>query len=305
MISSDPCAPQADSKASSARALPGKLGAFIELAKPGVGGLVILTTLCGALTAPVTIGLGRLAAALVGTSLVVASANGLNMVIERHSDALMSRTRTRPLPTRRLSAEQALLFCLAACLVGSALLFGFVGRVAALLTLSALVSYVVAYTPLKRVTPLALFVGAVPGAIPPLIGWASATGTLSRLAWLEFAVLFVWQLPHFLAISIFRKEEYARAGLQVLSVSHGVRRAKIEIAVYSLLLVGVSLLPVGLGLAGMGYAVVALGCGLGFLALATAGLSMRDDRRWARRVFFASMPYLVIVLGALATFSVR
>lgn len=305
MISSDPCAPQADSPAPSARALPGKLGAFVELAKPGVGGLVILTTLCGALTAPVTMGLGRLAAALVGTSLVVASANGLNMVIERHSDALMSRTRTRPLPTGRLSAEQALMFCFGACVVGSALLFGLVGSVAALLTLGALVSYVVAYTPLKRVTPLALFVGAVPGAIPPLIGWASATGTLSRLAWLEFAVLFVWQLPHFIAISIFRKDEYARAGLQVLSVSHGVRRAKIEIAVYALLLVLVSLLPVGLGLAGMGYAVVALACGLGFLALATAGLSMHDDRRWARRVFFASMPYLVIVLGALATFSVR
>lgn len=306
MISSDPCAPQADSPARPARALPaGKLGAFVELSKPGVGGLVILTTLCGALTAPVTMGLGRLAAALVGTSLVVASANGLNMVIERRTDALMSRTRLRPLPTHRLTPEQALLFCLGACVVGSALLFGFVGHVAALLTLGALVSYVAAYTPLKRVTPLALFVGAVPGAIPPLIGWASATGTLSRLAWLEFAVLFVWQLPHFIAISIFRKEEYARAGMQVLSVAHGVRRAKIEIAVYSLLLVVVSLLPVGLGLVGLGYAVVALGCGLGFLALATAGLSMSDDRRWARRVFFASMPYLVVVLGALASFSVR
>ena len=123
------------------------------------------------------------------------------------------------------------------------------------------------------------------------------------MAWLEFAVLDVWQLPHFLAIAIFRKEEYARAGMRVLSVSHGVRRSKIEIALYSLALVVVSLLPVGLGLAGMVYAVVALTCGLAFLALATAGLSMHDDRRWARRVFFASMPYLVIVLGALAGFA--
>lgn len=265
--------------------------------------MVILTTLCGALTAPVTMRLPQLAAALVGTSLVVAAANGLNMVIERNSDALMSRTRHRPLPTRRLSPELALGFCAAACAVGSALLFAFVGSLAAWLTLGALVSYVVAYTPLKRVSPLALFVGAVPGAIPPLIGWASATGTLDRLAWLEFAVLYVWQLPHFLAIAIFRKEEYARAGMRVLSVSHGVRRSKIEIALYSLALVVVSLLPVGLGLAGMVYAVVALTCGLAFLALATAGLSMHDDRRWARRVFFASMPYLVIVLGALAGFA--
>ncbi|MGC4093629.1 MAG: heme o synthase [Polyangiaceae bacterium] len=308
MISSDPCAAtQADSPSSSPERARsgGMLGAFVELSKPGVGGLVILTTLCGALSAPVTIGLGKLAAALVGTSLVVAAANGLNMVIERHSDALMSRTRHRPLPTRRLTPELALGFCALSSVVGMALLLTFVGTLAALLTLSALVSYVVAYTPMKRISPLALFVGAVPGAIPPLIGWASATGGLDRLAWLEFAVLFVWQLPHFLAIAIFRKEEYARAGMKVLSVVHGVRRSKIEIALYSLLLVVVSLLPVGLGLAGMGYAVVALACGLAFLALATGGLSMSDDRRWARRVFFASMPYLVIVLGALAGFASR
>jgi protoheme IX farnesyltransferase len=156
---------------------------------------------------------------------------------------------------------------------------------------------------LKRVTPLALFVGAVPGAIPPLIGWASATGTLSSLAWAEFAVLFVWQLPHFLAIAIFRRDEYARASLRVLPVVHGIRRTKIEIALYSLGLVAVSLLPIGLGLTSMAYAVVALASGLGFLVLATAGFSTRDDRRWARRVFFASMPYLVIVLSTLAVFS--
>jgi heme o synthase len=307
VISSDPCgAVQADSASPSdtdARPAGGVLGAFVELSKPGVGGLVITTTLCGALTAPVTIGLGRLIATLVGTSLVVAAANGLNMVIERKSDALMSRTRHRPLPTRRLSAELALVFCAVSSVVGMALLLAFVGNLAALLTLSALVSYVIAYTPLKRVTPLALFVGAVPGAIPPLIGWAAATGTLEPLAWLEFAVLYVWQLPHFLAIAIFRKDEYARAGMRVLSVSHGVRRSKIEIALYSLLLVVVSLLPVGLKLAGMAYAVVALTCGLAFLALATSGFSAPDDRRWARRVFFASMPYLVLVLGALAVFA--
>jgi protoheme IX farnesyltransferase len=307
VISSDPCgAVHSDAASPSdtqARPLAGTLAAFLELSKPGVGGLVVTTTLCGALTAPVTMSLGRLSAALLGTSLVVGAANGLNMVIERKSDALMSRTRLRPLPTRRLSPELALLFCAVSSVLGTALLLAFVGNLAALLTLSALVSYVVAYTPLKRVTPLALFVGAVPGAIPPLIGWAAATGTLAPLAWLEFAVLYVWQLPHFLAIAIFRKEEYARAGMRVLSVSHGVRRSKIEIALYSLLLVGVSLLPVGLKLAGMGYALVALTCGLAFLALATAGLSMQDDRRWARRVFFASMPYLVIVLSSLAVFA--
>ncbi len=277
--------------------------ALLELSKPGVGGLVVLTTLCGALSAPGRIAIGNLLLTLVGTSLVVAAANGLNMVIERHSDALMRRTQSRPLQTKRLSVAAALSFCAASGVLGLALLLTWVGWLAAALTAAALVSYVVAYTPLKRVGPIALYVGAVPGAIPPLIGWASVTGELATLAWLQFALLFVWQLPHFLAIATFRREEYARAGLLVLPVVHGVRRTKIEILLYSLLLAIVSLLPVALGLAGFGYALVALTCSLGFLWLASAGLSALDDRRWARRVFFASMPYLVIMLGSLAAFA--
>lgn len=277
--------------------------AFLELGKPGVGGLVVLTTLCGALSAPGKLALGHLLVTLIGTSLVVAAANGLNMVIERHSDALMRRTQTRPLPTQRLSVQSALAFCALSSVLGLALLLSCVGWLTAALTAAALVSYVAAYTPLKRVTPIALFVGAIPGAIPPLIGWASVTGSIGRLALLEFALLFVWQLPHFLAIAIFRREEYARAGLLVLPVVHGVRRTKVEILLYSLLLAFVSLLPVGLGLTGFGYAIVALACGLGFLWLASAGLAARDDRRWARRLFFSSMPYLVIMLASLAAFA--
>ncbi|MDQ2647163.1 MAG: UbiA family prenyltransferase, partial [Myxococcota bacterium] len=136
-------------------------------------------------------------------------------------------------------------------------------------------------------------------------GWASVMGSLSALAWMQFWILFVWQLPHFLAIAIFRREEYARAGMKVLPVVHGVRRTKIEIALYTLVLVLVSLLPIGLGLASWAYAIVALGSGLSFLVLATAGLAAKNERRWARRVFFASMPYLVVVLGALAVFAER
>ena len=283
--------------------LPRGVPAFVELAKPGVAGLVIVTSLCGALTASQPIGLGKLLLSLIGTCAVVAAANGMNMWMERDADALMRRTRTRPLPTGRVSPRAALLFCAACSVVGLSLLAFCVGALPTALTAAALTSYVLAYTPLKRITPLALFVGAIPGAIPPLIGWASVAGSLSTLAWLEFAVLFVWQLPHSLAIAIFRRDDYARAGMRVLPVARGVRRTKIEIVLYSWLLVAVSLLPVGLGLTGMGYAVVAITCGLLFLALATAGLSVHDDDRWARRVFFASLPYLVIVLGALAVFS--
>ncbi len=297
--------PTASSVETPAGDLPGGAAAFIELGKPRVAGLVIVTSLCGALTAPQPIGLPKLLLSLAATCAVVASANGLNMWLERDTDALMRRTRSRPLPTGRLTPRQALWFCGISAVVGLSLLFFFVGALAALLCATALVSYVAAYTPMKRVSPLALFVGAVPGAIPPLIGWASATGTLSVFACLMFAILFVWQLPHFLAIAIFRRDEYARAGMRVLPVARSVRRTKVEIAIYTWLLVAVSLLPVGVGLAGIGYAVVAIASGLGFLALATAGLSVRDDNRWARRVFFASMPYLVIVLGALAIFTTR
>jgi protoheme IX farnesyltransferase len=278
-------------------------GVLVELAKPGVTGLVAVTMLTGALTAPGQIGFGRLTIALVGTVLVVASANALNMYLERDTDALMSRTRNRPLPSGRLAPEVVLAFAAVCAVLGLSLLGAFVGPLPTLLTLIALVSYVVCYTPLKRVTPLALFAGAVPGALPPLIGWATVTGSLSLLAWMQFSILFVWQLPHFLAIAIFRREEYARAGMKVLPVVHGVRRTKIEMAIYSLLLAVVSLAPIGLGLAGFAYATVALVCGLGFLALATAGFAAENERRWARRVFFASMPYLVIVLGALAAFA--
>jgi protoheme IX farnesyltransferase len=276
---------------------------LVELAKPGVTGLVAVTLLTGALTAPEHMPLARLLVALVGTVAVVASANALNMYLERDTDALMSRTRTRPLPTGRLAPEVVLAFAAVTAVVGLSLLAAFVGTLPTLLTLLALVSYVAVYTPLKRVTPLALFAGAIPGALPPLIGWASVMGSLSVLAWMQFSILFVWQLPHFLAIAIFRREEYARAGMKVLPVVRGVPRTKIEMVVYSLLLVVVSLAPIGLGLAGFAYAAIALASGLGFLALATAGFGAKNERQWARRVFFASMPYLVVVLGSLAAFA--
>jgi protoheme IX farnesyltransferase len=282
---------------------PRTAAALLELSKPGVTSLVTVTLLTGALTAPGQVGAGRLLFSVTGTVCVVAAANALNMYFERGTDALMSRTSGRPLPSGRLAPEAVLAFAGVNALLGLSLLAAFVGRLPTLLTLVALVSYVALYTPLKRVTPLALFAGAVPGALPPLIGWSSVDGSLSTLAWMQFAILFVWQLPHFLAIAMFRREEYARAGLRVLPVVHGVRRTKIEIAVYALLLVLVSLAPIGLGLAGFGYATVALISGLGFLWLATAGLAVENERKWARRVFFASMPYLVVVLGALALFS--
>jgi len=275
---------------------------LIALTKPRITALVLLTSAAGMRLAPGHVGARRLLLSLVGTALIVGSANALNMWWEREVDARMTRTRNRPLPAGRMSAEVALAFGLGLALVSAPMLFG-VNAAAGLLGLIALVSYVVVYTPLKRHTHLALLVGAVPGAIPPLLGWSTVTGTAGTGGLLLFAVLFLWQVPHFAAISIFREEDYARAGLQVVSVQHGERAARQMITVYTVLLVAASFLFVPFGLAGRRYALVATFLDVGFLALALRGLRARsasfDVRRWAKHVFAFSIVYLTVLLVAL------
>jgi len=273
--------------------------ALVELGKPGVAGLVMVTMLCGALVAPGPRPLVRLLVAMFGTALVVASANALNMYIERETDALMRRTALRPLPTGRLSPEAALWFALACGLVGLSVLVLWVNLASAGLALLALVSYVLAYTPLKRSTGYALHVGAVPGAIPPLIGWASMTGSLSARALPLFLILLIWQLPHFLAIATFRREEYAKAGLVVQPNASGLAATRRSILIYSTLLLVVSWSPLALGMAGLWYAVVATLLGLGFLGFAAFGRGQKTVDRWAKQLFLASLPYLVLVYAAL------
>jgi len=273
--------------------------ALWQLTKPGVTRLVVVTMLCGALAAPGQLEVTRLIVTLLGMSLVVAGANALNMYLERDVDALMVRTRVRPIPSGRLAPESALAFGVLVSVVGLVVQSVFVSPLVSLLSSLALLSYVLVYTPLKRVTPLSLYVGALPGAIPPLIGWAAQTGELSARAWVMFAILFVWQVPHFLAISIFRRDDYARAGLRVSSSVHGQRATAQAVLVSSVALVAVSLLPVAAGMAGLAYVVVAGAVGACFFGWAVRGLRPEIDRRWARTLFFASMPYLVIVFGAL------
>jgi protoheme IX farnesyltransferase len=233
---------------------------------------------------------------------------------EADTDARMERTRNRPLPAGRLSSDAALAFGLALAAVSVPMLV-LVNLATGLLGLVALVSYVAVYTPLKRHTSMALLVGAVPGAMPPLMGWSTAVGNVAH--WgpgpdggaglgglLLFVVLFLWQLPHFAAISIFRAEDYARAGLQVVSVQHGEAGARRSIAVYTALLVAASLLFVPLGIAGTGYAVVAAVTGIAFLGLALRGVvAVRstdfDVQRWAKTVFATSIPYLTVLVASL------
>jgi protoheme IX farnesyltransferase len=284
------------------RALP-LLRDFVALTKPRITSLVLVTEAAGMCLAPGRATLRTTWLSLLGTALIVASANALNMWWERDVDAHMARTRNRPLPAGRMSPDVALAFGLALAVVSAPMLF-LVNVATGLLGLIALVSYVAVYTPLKRHTHLALLVGAVPGAIPPLLGWSTVTGTVGAGGGLLFGVLFLWQVPHFAAISIFRAEDYARAGLQVVSVQHGERAARQTIALWSVLLVAASLLFVPFGLAGRGYLLAATLLGAAFLAAALRGLRPSGRFRvnhWARGVFAFSIVYLSILLVALLT----
>jgi heme o synthase len=274
------------------------LGPLVELTKPSIATLVMVTATCGALVAGGPLPLGRLAVALVATTLVVAAANALNMYAERDSDALMRRTQHRPLPSGRLSAEVALGFGLLAASIGLNVLGVVAGGLACGLTLLAFASYVFVYTPLKRVTPHALIVGALPGALPPLIGYAAVRGTLGWPAVFLFGVLFVWQLPHFLAISLFLQEDYRRGGMQVFSVVRGSEATVRAARYWTLALVLLTLVPAFGHAAHLGYLAVVVPAGLAFSALVFVKPAALTRVRWARRVFFASMPYLVVVYAA-------
>jgi protoheme IX farnesyltransferase len=290
--------PQAQTRSRGALAISRDL---VALTKPRITTLVLATGAAGATLAPGHVGARVLGLSLAGTALIVGSANALNMWLERDVDARMARTRNRPLPAGRLSADVALAFGLALAVVSVPMLF-MVNLATGLLGLAALLSYVAVYTPLKRHTHLALLVGAVPGAIPPLLGWATVTGTIGLGGLLLFGVLFLWQIPHFAAIAIFRAEDYARAGLQVVSVQHGERAARETVALYAVLLVATTMLFVPFGLAGRYYLGAATALGAAFLALSLRGLRAGgrfDTNRWAKQVFAFSVVYLPALLIAL------
>ncbi len=271
---------------------------LVELTKPRITAVVLATTAAGLGLAPVRVGALRTALALAGTVLIVSSANALNMWWERETDGLMVRTKDRPLPAGRLAPNVALAFGLLLGAVSAPLLFA-VNAVTGLLGLFALVTYVAVYTPLKRHTTLALLVGAVPGAMPPLMGWTSATGSLDAGGLLLFGVLFLWQLPHFMAISLFRADDYAKAGLKVVPIEHGDRAAKWMIVGYTVLLVATSVLLVPYRVAGNAYLVVAAFLGAAFVVLGAWGLRARAARGWARSLFGYSIVYLVLLFATM------
>jgi protoheme IX farnesyltransferase len=274
--------------------------ALIELTKPGVTRMVLATTWAGAVIAPGPIwNYGRLAWAVFGTALIVASANALNMFLEADVDALMKRTQNRPLPSGRLSPETALWCGVSLAFIGIPVLDVFVNAATAFLGVMALLSYVLVYTPMKRMSSLAVWVGAIPGAAPPLMGWTAMTGTISWPALSLFALLFIWQVPHFHAIAIFRADEYRRAGLQVLPNERGLAYTKRAIVALLVVQVAVSALPALAGLGGKIYVAAAALLGAGNVAYAVYGLSPKAGARWARTLFFASLPYLLVLFAVL------
>jgi protoheme IX farnesyltransferase len=275
---------------------------LVALGKPRITFMVLVTTAGGIWLAPSPLPLARAITTLIGVALAVAAANAFNMYFERDVDALMQRTRDRPLPAGRLAPEVALAFGLFCAVLSVPLVRFAANPLTAALSLLSLVLYVGAYTPLKRRSTVALLVGAVPGAIPPLMGWTASTGRLDAPGLALFAVLFMWQLPHFIAISIFRADEYARAGLKVVAVERGLDGAKWRIVAWSLAQFAASLMVVQAGVAGRFYVGAAFALGAVLLALcgfALRPMSTEQTRRWARWFFLYSIVYLPVLFAAL------
>ncbi len=286
------------SSTASANTTLGKWRDFMSLAKPRVTSLVLFTSLGGMWLAPGRPTLTKVFWMLGASGLGVAAANALNCWWERDVDLLMERTRLRPLPDKRIDPNHALIF---GCVLGAAaLVLAFSLNLATgLLGTLALLSYVMFYTPLKQISPKALIVGAVSGALPPPIGWTAQTGSLDLPALVLFGILFFWQLPHFLAIAMFRSREYARAGVKVLPVVRGFTVARQHALFYTLLLVPCTLALEPLGVAGRAYTWTAGIGGALFVGLVLIGRWSQDSIRWARTVFTYSLFYLTALFIAL------
>ena len=282
-----------------ANTLPSKLRDYYTLTKPEVNLLILMTTSAGYyLGSSGPLRVGRLFITLAGTLLVASGTATLNQLMERRYDAQMRRTANRPLVSGRLSSREACWFGLALSAAGGALLAASVNLLSAGLAIGTLLGYLLVYTPLKRKTPLCTLLGAVPGAMPTLIGWAAASGGIGRNAWLLFGILFLWQFPHFLAIALLYREDYANAGFRMLPrFDVDGRFTKAEIVIFAVVLVIVTMLPWA-GRSGAVYLLIMFAAGT-FFVYHTANLARSGSRVLASRVVHASVIYLPVVLGTM------
>jgi protoheme IX farnesyltransferase len=271
-----------------------RLEDLAALAKVRLNALVVATTAGGYFMAsPARVDFAALVATCIGTALVAGAAAAINQVYERDLDRLMLRTLRRPVAEGRMSSSEGLVIAGILALAGLLALSLVVAPAAAILAVVTLATYILIYTPLKRRTSLATIVGAVPGALPPLIGWVAAGGSLADVrAWSLVLLMFVWQLPHFLAIAWLYRDDYARANMPMLPViDRDGSLTAVQATLWAATLVPVSMLPFLLGLTTAVYAIAALVLGLAFLATAARFLLARTDAR-ARWMFFASITYL-------------
>jgi protoheme IX farnesyltransferase len=276
-----------------------KARAYFQLLKFRLSFTVAFSSAIGYLLGARELSWSKTLLVMLGGLLVTGSANIINQVFEKDLDKQMRRTEGRPLPTGRVSPNEAWVFCVLLGVAGLALLAYFFNPLTAALSLLSLILYGFIYTPLKTISPVCVAVGAIPGGLPPLIGWVAATGFIGIPAWVLFGIQFMWQFPHFWAIAWVADEDYKRAGFKMLP-SPGERdlRTAFQIMTYTVLLIPVSLLPLVLGISGQKSAGVALVCGVIFL-LMTVQLMRTQDRKAALSIMFASFLYLPIVQIAL------
>ncbi len=272
---------------------------LVSLVKPRLSSLVLCTLAGGMWLAPGELSVSRWVATLLGTAGTVGAANALNCWLERDRDRFMARTRQRPLPSGRMEPGVALGFGLLLAVFSLPLLALASNGLTVSLGFLALVSYVAAYTPLKPRSPMAMLVGAIPGSLPPLMGWTAVTGRIGTGGLLLFGILFAWQMPHFLAIALFRKDEYRNAGYMALPLVQGDDATRIWMLLWTVLLVALSVLLVPFGLAGPLYLGVAVVLGGAFLVLVGRGVLRREQKAWARQTFLFSLLYLAGLFAAL------
>ncbi|MBX3164230.1 MAG: heme o synthase [Bacteroidetes bacterium] len=281
-----------------------KLSGFLKLTKFRLGSLVVFSAVITYITVAETVHLAQVLVLAFGGFLVTSAANGFNQIIEKDLDKLMNRTKLRPMPLEILSVNEALIFCTAAGIGGTVLLGVYTNYLCGILGFVSIILYALVYTPLKRVTPFSVFVGAFPGALPTLIGGVAATngfGEITFFTFLLFIIQFVWQFPHFWALAWFNNDDYAKAGFHLLPSKGGKDDfSKFQILVYSVFLLCVSILPFVFQFVGLISTLACVLCGLALLLQAYNFYRLPTDEQ-AKKLFFVALVYLPVVQVALMT----
>lgn len=272
---------------------------LMALTKPRLSALVLATTAGGLWLGPGHIAWPVALITLIAVSATIGAANALNCYIERDSDRYMARTRNRPLPAGRLEPSVALWFGISLAAVSLPTLYLAVNPLTGILSAIAFFSYVLLYTPMKKKSSAAMIVGGLPGALPPLMGYTAVSNRIDTAGLVLFAILFLWQMPHFIAIDLFRQTDYARAGIRTISQDKGEPLSRFYAVLYLVPLVAISILPFALKMAGLFYLVSAVVLGVLFLGLGLYGFIRELGKGWARQLFIVSLIYLTGLFIAL------